>query len=237
MNCFGKVVIGLNTNTSQEKVNNNKLIDYIDGAKDWLDKAKNEYSQANPVGGELILNLAQAEIKYAWELSRSNYVSDSKEQLRGPLRRSFRERKFNLILPVAASMIVLLGFGWWLIASRHTVKNGPAFTGNLSAGLKEQVISTGRNQNTASAASVAESSPVADKPVNQSELAKIESVTSVTTDEPAENKQLMGNTTFPDQNRMNENPAGQPNLQPVSKLVIDEEALAREASHSLWNGK
>lgn len=217
-----------------ETMNNDKLIDYIDGAKDWLDKAKTEYNQANPVGGELILNLAQAEIKYAWELSHSNYVSDSIK----PVRK--RERKFNLILPVAASFLVLLGFGWWLTAGLNTFKNGPTLTGNTTPGFKEKVSDTGQNQNTVK---VEKTSPVVDNPINQLALGnklepeKTEPLTSVTTGQSDRNKQPVGNTTFSSQTRIKENPAGQPNLQPVSKLVIDEEALTKEASHSLRNGK
>jgi hypothetical protein len=219
--------------TSLEPMDNGKLIDYIDGAKDWLDKAKTEYSQANPMGGELILNLAQAEIKYAWELSRSNYVSDSMK----PVRK--RGRKFNPILPVAASFLVLLGFGWWLTAGLHTFKNGPILARNPNSGFKEKAVDTAP-KNTVK---VEEISPVADKPTNQLALGnkpepeKTEPVTSVTNDQPDRNKQLRGNTSSSSQTRIKENPAGQPNLQPVSKLVIDEEALTKEASHSLRNGK
>lgn len=219
--------------TSLETTDNRKLIDYIDGAKDWLDKAKTEYNQANPVGGELILNLAQAEIKYAWELSRSNYVSESMK----PVRK--RERKFNLILPVAASFLVLLGFGWWLTAGLHTLKAGPVLTENSDSGFKEKATDMIR-KNTVK---VERNSPVADKPINQlalgnkPELEKTESLTSVTAGPPDGNKPLRGNTNFSGQTRIKENPIGQSNLQPVSKLVIDEEALTKEASHSLRNGK
>lgn len=217
-----------------ETMNNTKLIDYIDGAKDWLDKAKTEYNQANPVGGELILNLAQAEIKYAWELSRSNYVSDFIK----PVRK--RERKNNLILPVAASFIVLFGLGWWLTVGLHTVKNRPALTGYPNAGFNEKATNPIRNQNTVE---TQKPSPVVAKPINQLALGNkpepvnTEPLTSVTTGQPDRNKQLVGNTTLSSQTRIKENPVVQPNLQPVSKLVIDEEALAKEASHSLRNGK
>jgi hypothetical protein len=216
--------------------NNHKLIDYIDGAKDWLDKAKTEYNQANPVGGELILNLAQAEIKYAWELSRSNYVSDSKKPVGKPLR----TYKFKLILPVAASIIGLLGFGWWIMSGLHTVKNTPAFTENQSAVLKEKPTHTGRNQN---AALVENPSPGVDQPtINQLALGNkpdpmiTEPLTLETTGQPAGDRRQIENATSSRQTGIKES-TSQFNLQPVSKLVIDEEALTEEASHSLRNGK
>ena len=219
-----------------ENKNTTKLIDYIDGAKDWLDKAKTEYSQANPVGGELILNLAQAEIKYAWELSRSNYVSDSIK----PVQK--RRRQLNPILPVAASFIlVIAGLGWWLTAGLHS-KNGPAFTGNQGTRFQEKVIQPDRNQNTVLAE---KPSQVVDTTANsqlalgnqQSEPVKTEPQISLTTGRSDENRQSLGNKTVASQTRIKENPTGRHILQPVSALVIDEEALAKEASHSLRNGK
>ena len=48
------------------KLDSEKLLDHIEEAKDWLDKAKDEYNKANPVRGGLILNLAQAEVRHAW---------------------------------------------------------------------------------------------------------------------------------------------------------------------------
>lgn len=228
-------------NNKPETGNTTKLIDYIDGAKDWLDKAKTEYNQANPVGGELILNLAQAEIKYAWELSRSNYVSDSMKsaQTQQPVRK--REYRFKPMLSAAASIIIIIaGFGWWLIAGPSSVKNGPVLTDAPGTRLQEKVIEPGRNQNTI----LTEKPSPADKTTggqlalgNQPVPVNTEPQTSLTAVQTDRNRQSVKNTTFASQTRTKENPAGQSNLQPVSKLVIDEEALAREASHSLRNGK
>jgi hypothetical protein len=222
---------------SEPEVNNtSQLIDYIDGAKDWLDKARTEYSQANPLGGEMKLNLAQAEIKYAWELSRSNYVSDTMKPVQKP------ERKFNPILPVAASIIIIVGFGWWLAAGLHMVKTGPELTGKPNLEVKEKLTDTVRNQNTIVAQ---EPLPASNQTTtgqlaleNKIEPVKTEPFTSANTgDRTDQNKQSPVTTTLSNQTRVKDNPAGQPNLQPVSKLVIDEDALTKEASHSLRNGK
>ena len=51
-----------------------QLIAHIEEAEDWLHKARAEFHQSNPIRGELILNLAQAEVKHAWELSRRQFV-------------------------------------------------------------------------------------------------------------------------------------------------------------------
>ena len=83
-----------------EKFNSEKLIERIEDAKSWLDKAKDEYSKSNPTRGGLILNLAQAEVKYAWELSHHQFVSKSVQQLS-------RKSKSRYFIPVAASFALL----------------------------------------------------------------------------------------------------------------------------------
>ncbi|MGE5557119.1 MAG: hypothetical protein ACM3WV_00760 [Bacillota bacterium] len=44
-----------------------KIQNHINCAKDWLDKAAAEFRRDNKLKGELILSLAQAEVKHAWE--------------------------------------------------------------------------------------------------------------------------------------------------------------------------
>ena len=85
-----------------EKINSEKLIERIEEAKDWLDKAKDEYSKSNPARGGLILNLAQAEVKHAWELSHYQFVSKS-------VQKPNRNRKLRYFIPVAASFVLLAG--------------------------------------------------------------------------------------------------------------------------------
>jgi len=217
-----------------DKTNNDKLIDYIDGAKDWLDKAKTEYSQANPIGGELKLNLAQAEIKYAWELSRSNYVSNTIQRI--------PERKIQLWLPAAAALVIFCGVGVWLGTGGFHIKTStiahhshPATppTVALKNGTSNVTLDTQSSTHTAG-------DIVLDKtgPLVESEPSKVDSKPVVDLKIPERNSNQIGNTVVASQNRIKENPSVQPNLQPVvSKLAIDEDALTKEASHSLRNGK
>lgn len=84
-----------------------KLVENIDHAKNWLDKAKEEFNDSNSVRGELHLSLAQAEVKRAWELSREQCVSTLQELPTATGGRA--SRKSSLLLPLAA------GFGIFLL--------------------------------------------------------------------------------------------------------------------------
>lgn len=75
---------------------------HIQDAESWLSRAKTEYQTANDVRGELDLSLAQAEVKYAWELSRS------KRRTATVLPAAKRTRA-RWMLPLAAC----LGLGIW----------------------------------------------------------------------------------------------------------------------------
>lgn len=87
----------------------NQLLQYIEDAKTWLDKAEDEFNNANSTRGELILSLAQAEVKHAWELSRGQYVSSDEKKI--PVRR------MTLLIPMAAGLsILLIGGGLFLSA-------------------------------------------------------------------------------------------------------------------------
>ncbi|HYH03816.1 MAG TPA: hypothetical protein VEC37_11975 [Bacillota bacterium] len=69
-----------------------------------MDEAKTEYLQSNRVRGELNLNLAQAEVKYAWELSRNQNVVHNKQ--------SFLRKQPKYYIPaVAASVVIFLSLG------------------------------------------------------------------------------------------------------------------------------
>ncbi len=48
----------------------NKVLDHIDNVRDWLDRAEMDYQNGAGWQGELNLNLAQAELRKAWEESR-----------------------------------------------------------------------------------------------------------------------------------------------------------------------
>jgi hypothetical protein len=103
-----------------DKIDSNKVLSHIDEAKNWLNEAKEEYTQSNRVRGELNLNLAQAEVKYAWELSRRQNVTQIV-----PTGSSRWSGKY--FLPAAAACLIILGFTgglYWLM--RNDKAEAPA---------------------------------------------------------------------------------------------------------------
>jgi hypothetical protein len=82
-----------------------QVITHIEEAKNWLDEAKEEYIQSNGIRGDLNLNLAQAEVKCAWELSRNQNVKHIIQPVPNqPAGRS------NYYLPAAAVSVLILSF-------------------------------------------------------------------------------------------------------------------------------
>jgi hypothetical protein len=230
--------------------NSGKLVKHIDEAKDWLDKAKQEYTQANPVRGELILNLAQAEIKYAWELSHVRFVSHNNNQS-GFEGSKLQIRRFRpkVVLPIAAAVLVI--FAASLI-----------WFGGRNLNLKLQSVAVNKKEATVTEAPGIVIQPTipgtaTDTQTNGKTVAVVSSNPSGTPageSKPESNSKTIarvqpsGNSTTSaetsgESNRLTENrkdlPYGnnQTNLQPVSQLTIDVDALTKEAAHSLRNGK
>jgi len=71
------------------------VMHHIQDAESWLSRAKTDYLAANDIRGELDLSLAQAEVRYAWELSRG------KTEVAALPRRN---RRRGWWLPVAACL-------------------------------------------------------------------------------------------------------------------------------------
>ena len=225
-----------------KRCDSGNLLQHIDDAKVWLEKAKTEYKQANPLQGELILNLAQAEVKYAWELSRKRCVAKDKGDKNGS--------RLKFYLPLAASFVLISGVFLWQFGHK-----GPNSGGTLTArNLKPGVTAGTPLPGTASPAvtSVAPGTPPPVLPQTQSDKV---AVNEGTVKEPAD-------TTEPDRisqtltSATGSKPVRQPdtvvktrnqipdtanqvqsNLQPVTEFSIDEEALTKEASRSLRSGK
>jgi len=88
----------------------NRLVNYIENAIDWLLKAKGEYNEENQIRAELNLNLAQAEIKHAWELSRQQSVLVNEKQL------NYQPKKVFKMLPAVACLTLCgaLGMIFWV---------------------------------------------------------------------------------------------------------------------------
>lgn len=86
----------------------NEVLLHIDDAQSWLSRARKDYCADSRIRGELDLVLAQAETRFAWELSRG----------RRSAARSRRRFSSRWWLPLAAGLaaiaIVLGAFARWL---------------------------------------------------------------------------------------------------------------------------
>lgn len=225
------------------------LITHIDSAKTWLDKAKEEYIESNAVGAGMHLNLAQAEVKYAWELSRTQNVSKMDE--------TFKKRQYTYWIPAAAVFAVIalgtvMGLQWM-----HTPKAG----GNTIAAqpvqpsinekaaipeallIKPSVHESRMNQSVEKLSSVAvtpkDLNMVSTPKVSHTDTERTKVLKNVSNAVPvnssSENIKTVASNTL-ENIRTPESPAVV-RPQPVSEIHIDEEALTREASKSLRLGK
>jgi hypothetical protein len=275
------------------KSESEKVLSHIDEAKNWLDAAKTKYSQSNRVGGELNLNLAQAEVKYAWELSRHQNVT-STVQINPP------RRTIKYFPAAAACFLIFLGLTGGLLywSNRNpksetailTVKNSPqpievdrtvSEDKQIAAVSKETekpkqakmgtdaivVNHVKRIKPVISGARSAERKTEAGSKIVKTEKIKAEKITNVQTPEKVVEtpshiapETVVKAEQFTRVNKVNnadniakvnksEN-AATVNVNPIKRdfapkalkismasLVIDEEALTKEASYSLKNGK
>ena len=221
-----------------EKSNADKLIDRIEDAKDWLEKAKVEYKNSNPERGGLILNLAQAEVKHAWELSHQQYVSKTVTPFN---RKPSCHSNLKYIIPIAASLVLVTGLGV-----------GVRLSGVFSPTLKSKTVpivsktnrqTTLRNQKIVTVNKTPSSSMTGSETKHRDDVvAQIQPAPSntpvafPTTGIKSNNTQARYADAAPERtgiNIINSKPV----LKEVSKLSIDEDALTKEASHSLRIGK
>jgi hypothetical protein len=212
-------------NISMKQLEPQKLIEHIEDAKGWLDKAKDYYRQSNPVHAEMTLNLAQAEVKHAWELSRGRYVSNKQT--------TFVKRKFNHLITVAASILVFFGlvFGFQKghlnkhLAGIFNQKEQKVYIGSDQ---KSKTISVNDDQKVLEVESVKEIQPELKNSIEPvSRVAETDEQNQLEAAVVAENKLERSKP----ENIKSQRP------RQVSQFAIDEEALTREASHSLRNGK
>jgi hypothetical protein len=262
-----------------EKSESNKVLSHIDEAKNWLDEAKEEYTQSNRVGGELNLNLAQAEVKYAWELSRRQNVT--------PIDQAVPARRVIKYFPAAAAVLfIVLGLTGGLYWVRQSVKTEtPAVTAkNKNMLIKETdhtptvnqtrpvakvtVETAAENSGRTSTVNLSKQTKIA--PIGVPEVIRVKLIPkNVKTEgardaknlvkaginkqsvvpevtEKTEQDQVADNITKIglSENKIIANVAQtERNIAPnvsklsVASLVIDEEALTKEASYSLRNGK
>lgn len=202
-----------------------KLIEHIEDAKGWLDKASEYYKQANPVHAEMILGLAQAEVKHVWELSRGRYVS--KKQTNLP------ERKFKNLVAVAASILVFFGllFGFQK-DNLHKYLTGAFDRTEKKAALDlELKLASDNNQLKVDESVAVQKHPTNSvKPVSHAAEDKIE----------PESEPASSTVIAVEEKRDRAKPENLQNpvrLRRASQFTIDEEALYLEASRSLRSGK
>lgn len=250
---LGKVGIKLKNTTDS-----GKLIEHIEEAKSWLDRAK-EHIESNPVQGELILNLAQAEVKCAWELTHHQNVSNNIKKL--------PSRKKNYYIPaVAASIIVISGIifsvqlGKSMNPVRNFAKNTPSEKNVIEEKIQEpkELIQEKQPENLGIIAQkenahlkLSDEKPLIaaskeeqkNQIVNQdlkatkpsSQKATPVEVASKVSSSPKENKPIDIAKNIPDNERMEQQSPNK--VKPVSQISIDVEALTKEASESLRQGK
>lgn len=211
---------------SHNQFKSEKLMEHIEDAKDWLDKAKEYYQQANPTHAEMILNLAQAEVRHAWELSRARYVLKGETPI--------PKRKFNYTIAAAASILVLLSviFGYRqgginkYLASifNPATKNIYVDSGSKPAETKDaQTVLEVASANQVRGESEDLIEPVSRPAENEGTI------------EPGDSATIAGDTKL--KRSDSEGVQNTVRLRQVSQFAIDEDALTQEASRSLRNGK
>jgi hypothetical protein len=213
-----------------EKFSSDKLIERIEDAKNWLDKAKDEYSKSNPARGGLILNLAQAEVKHAWELSHDQFVSKSVQQ-------PSRNVKLKYFIAVAASFVLFTALvigvrlGGVLLPTAEKSKATPIAKLETGQSINPKVVALNKDQPSLVSVTPTIVGPttLASQPNNLAN-SKIQEVVKQTANSSRIANSLAGdNGSVVAQNKLT--------IKAVSQLSIDEEALTKEASHSLRIGK
>ena len=234
-----------------------KLIEHIEEAKGWLDKAK-EQVQTNPVHGELILNLAQAEVKCAWELTHNQNVSNNIKKLPNK-----RNQKWNYYIPAAAASIIIVSglvFGLQFGKVSTPEKIGIAqslsgqdietkVTGQNTPAISEQNVDTQMVAKSKVEPESNEKQRLVSKPNPKKAIPKniMVAKTDVVEEPDPEVSNMVpvsvsGNQTEPvvvPKNELEHERADQTptKAKPVSQISIDVEALTQEASQSLRKGK
>lgn len=218
----GIVVKQINLNQFESE----KLMEHIEDAKDWLDKAKDYYKQANPTHAEMTLNLAQAEVKYAWELSRQRHVSN--KQITIP------KRKFNHLIAAAASVLVMLGLIFWY----HQGETNRYLASNIELSGEGVSVDSGSKSSMAKNDQKVLEAAVPKEVRDESEKL-LEPVSrpagTGATSEPQGASLIPGETER--ERSGSENVQSTVRIRQASQFTIDEDALTREASRSLRNGK
>lgn len=205
----------------------NKLMVHIEDAKAWLNQASDEYRQANPARGELILNIAQAEVKHAWELSHQQFVT--KEEV------SLKARRPNRIwLAAAAVMVVALllvaGIPLGTMIAKHNSAPQPKIAQQPAIQPETSIVANPVIPAIPDPVKVPANKVIAVKPV-------VNNNQPVTTPEERQPAPAVAVTTNTNHTERNSDQPVTPRTQPAARITIDEDDLAKEASRTLRSGK
>lgn len=201
-------------------------MEHIEDAKDWLDKAKEYYQQANPTHAEMILNLAQAEVRHAWELSRTRHVLKRETPI--------PKRKFNHFIAAAASILVLLS-----VIFGYRQKEINKYLASIFKPVAKNIYIDSRpkpaeTKDTQTVLEVENADQVSGETENL-----IEPVSrpgeSEGTIKPQDSAIIAGDAEL--KRSDSEDIQNTVRIRQVSQFAIDEDALTQEASRSLRNGK
>lgn len=100
------------------------IYNHISFARDWLDRAEKKMREGFFVEGEVFLSLAEAEIRKAWEKSRSFRKKNSNNQQR---------KGFKLAL----TLVLVIGFIFaGFVYFQHPVKDSKEFELSLTEGYR-----------------------------------------------------------------------------------------------------
>ena len=209
-----------------DQIDSEKLMGHIEDAKDWLDKAKEYYKQANPTHAEMTLNLAQAEVKYAWELSSQRHVS--KKQVTIP------KRGFNHLIAVAASVLVILGLIFWY----HQGETNKYLASNIKPSRESVSVDSGPKQTVTKndQKEVATPKEVGAETESEKLLEPVSRPIETGAASGPQGPSLVHGETGRERSGP-ENVQNTARIRQASQFTIDEDALTREASRSLRNGK
>ena len=107
---------------------------HIKDAEAWLARAKSHYQKAAPVRGELDLSLAQAEVRYAWELSRRKRMAGKTgERIHPPVPLFRRLGRVMVTVVVFLGLVFSCGRFWRQVEGRRA----SAPTGLPCSGIPE----------------------------------------------------------------------------------------------------
>lgn len=213
-----------------------QMVTHLDEAKNWIDKAKEEYVESNAIRGDLNLNLAQAEMKYAWELSRGVNVSKS------DVAASDKFQQIKRLLPVAAAFIlVVMGV---VFSLQGRIPANQQLAADIRKDIPLAVVETDDvNPEQASKIKSVKSLPIVAADASTQQRLKDEVVSGSI---PGQGTVAVTESVISKKRAAIEEGKTEKTIdvlntptreQPVSVMIIDEEELVREAYKSLRFGK